>query len=48
MQIIDGGPAGNSQSAMIVGIVVRHRGRVWATGAVNQGATISFTLPVPR
>jgi PAS domain S-box-containing protein len=26
-------------------VVQRHRGRIWATAAVNQGATFRFTLP---
>jgi DNA-binding response OmpR family regulator len=29
-------------------IVDRHGGRVWAKGAVGQGATVSFTVPVAR
>jgi light-regulated signal transduction histidine kinase (bacteriophytochrome) len=29
-------------------IVDRHGGRVWATGAVGQGATVSFTIPDAR
>jgi two-component system NtrC family sensor kinase len=29
-------------------IVDRHGGRVWATGAVGQGATVSFTIPDVR
>ncbi len=29
-------------------LVQRHRGRAWATGVVNQGATFYFTLPDSR
>lgn len=33
--------------AIVLQIVDRHGGRVWAEGTVGHGATISFTLPAP-